>query len=342
MFKIADMKKQAWFQKKMSLPAPVLVMLVGVLVGSLSYSTFLILKPTPLNTEDAPFFRENAPLSSFVESLVTPLRYSGIQAFMRKNVSIKLDFENNRWFIINKWQYDDQGQVLLDDGKYGVCGELVSYTYQKIKDAFEKEGYQIRVAAVSESNYFPSMTRTTHYVLKIFDEHDSDEHFILDPSLKRYGHFLDFEDYIFSEEFSPASFFKAARTDSVFEIGSATPLLIHNEFVVNFAVREQNSRFTPENFSMGIYATKRYHYSGRPLFWIFNNNGKSVVGEYEGFGKALLGNEQYEMLRRRIIELFNATLRQNLDPGALNGHLLNPDAPADIDLAFRKYEKPYA
>lgn len=284
--------------------------------------------------ENTPPINAKAPFVKEVKEFLAPLRYSGIEAFLRKNATIQLNFAENTWVFKNKWQFDENGMLLLDNGVYGVCGELATFTFQKLGTMFLEQGYEIKIVSVSESGFFPSMLHPSHFILKIQNPKQPGMVYYLDPSFKRYGLETDFENYLFFNEHDPQHFAQKAASDSSFDVGTGSPLLIQKNFAINFSVQRQNNAFELDNFSLGIYAVKKHHYYQKPLFWIFRSKGRTLIGEDREVALEILDDEVYERLRRRIIELYNRILVEKVGLAPESEQILDPEAKATLNLAF--------
>jgi hypothetical protein len=99
----------------------------------------------------------SAPHAEEVADLIRPLRYSIAPILLRPDVRIDLDFANRKWHIRNLHRFDDHGRIVLEQGRYGVCGELSAYAYDRLKQIFEPERYALSLIRVAESGFFPRL-----------------------------------------------------------------------------------------------------------------------------------------------------------------------------------------
>ena len=111
--------------------------------------------------QDAPYYKE-------IMDIIRPLDYSVIPSLvLQSNIKLSIDFTNKTWSLLNFHQFDSNGNIILDYGRYGLCGELASYTYNRIKYFFN-DRYVIKFAQVSESGFFLT-PNSSHAVLIIYD-----------------------------------------------------------------------------------------------------------------------------------------------------------------------------
>lgn len=254
------------------------------------------------NLEDAEFI--NPPYAEEVKEILKPLSYSGIQMFGGKDVHLSFDFNNGMWVLHNVHKFDDQGQLILEEGRYGTCGELAAYTANKIKPLFG-ESYTINFVRAGQSGYFLS-PKASHIVLKISSNIKAGEVYILDPSFKKYGAMSGFEDYLFFEEMPSLDFMENKLKDIGNAPNTLIPLLMKNDYLVGFALEKMDGQFDERHFILALTLTKKYNYAGRYLFAIRRKaNGDTEIFENKKLAYEILSEKEYELLRKKITELFN-------------------------------------
>jgi len=252
-------------------------------------------------SDDIPHFKT-------VMAIVQPLRYSGLPMFLREDVRLTIDSNKQTWKISNLHRFNSKGNVVLEDNRYGLCGELAGYVYQNIKTLFDNK-YSITFLRVSESGYFLS-PQSSHIVLLIRDkENPKNNTFILDPSFHRYGHIEDFDEYNFFGSSPSLDFITQKDPDGSFDIEHGMPILIHNDFLLSLMVEKAGDKFDINNFTIALAATQRYKFSGRYLFAIRKKDGKEEIYENKFLTEEILNSEEYAHLREKIVFLFkNASL----------------------------------
>jgi len=243
-----------------------------------------------------------APYSKEIKKIIKPLRYSGLPDLMRPEVSISLDFKNKLWHLHNIHRFDKKGNVILIDNRFGLCGDLAAYTYDKVTSLLGKH-YVVEIVRVMESGYFLT-PQASHMVLSI-RACDSKDEYILDPSFRRHGHIKNFEDYLFFDRMEVLPFVVKKHLDETFPVGGATPILIKRGFLLGLTVEGQNGKFDKNNFVISIGANRRHRYAGRYVFAIRKNEGQTEILEDKSLISALLRPGEYTQLRERIIELFS-------------------------------------
>ncbi|MDD5668884.1 MAG: hypothetical protein PHE58_02485, partial [Candidatus Omnitrophica bacterium] len=151
--------------------------ILGIVVGGMIVSHAIDHKLTPerssdggkniiSSAEDIP--ADDIPHYKTVMTIVQPLRYSGLPMFLREDVRLTIDSTKQIWKISNLHRFNSKGNVVLEDNRYGLCGELAGYVYQNIKTLFDNK-YSISFLRVSESGYFLS-PQSSHIVLLINDK----------------------------------------------------------------------------------------------------------------------------------------------------------------------------
>lgn len=248
-------------------------------------------------------YDKTAPYSKEIKKIIAPLRYSGLSDLMSPDVHISLDFKKRLWRLHNIHRFDKDGKTILQEGRYGLCGELAAYTYEKIHPLLNK-GYLIEFVRAAESGYFLG-PHASHIILRITGRFPlTNEIYILDPSFSRYGRIEQFEDYLFFEKTKGLAFVDEQDTDTVFLIDNSTPILIRKQLLIGLVVGENAGIFDKDNFILAITVTRRHKYAGRYIFALRRNKGHREMIEDMGLAKQLLKPGEYTQLRERLIELF--------------------------------------
>ncbi|MFA5157413.1 MAG: hypothetical protein WC532_08560 [Candidatus Omnitrophota bacterium] len=246
----------------------------------------------------------NAPYYAEIKEIIKPLRYSGFSSLMMPEVKITINFIARTWRLHNIHHFDDEGKVVLVEGRYGLCGDLAAYLYDKIKPLLGNE-YDIDFVRVAESGYFLD-PRASHIALLITRQSLFGQAvYLLDPSFRRYGLESDFDEYLFFDKMRELPFVENKNRDEVFNIGAITPILIRKEYIVGLIVDEQNARFDKDNFIVAITATRRFKYTGRALLTIRRIDGRTEVMENTHLAGIILGRDIYAKLRERIMQLYS-------------------------------------
>jgi hypothetical protein len=247
----------------------------------------------------------DAPHAARIAQLIKPLRYSIIPILRRDDVRIELDFANKKWHLRNIHQFDAHGKIVLEGGRYGVCGHLAAYAYDQLRPLFEPQ-FDVAFVHVAQSGFFPAFI-TEHFALKITDRSsDPPREFILDPSLKRYGPKSQFEDYLSIEELPSLSFMETQGADQAFRLGAGVPVEITGRYLVVLAVSRQAGVFDPNNFVVSLVAFHRHHYLGRPLLFLRNVKGQKEVLDYPDNVRRVFGVKTFARLRELLLKRFDA------------------------------------
>lgn len=224
------------------------------------------------------------------------LEYSGLPALTRPDVTLSVNFDEKTWTLHNLHRFDPDGKILLDQDRYGLCGELAAYVYTKVQP-FLGERYSIQFIRAAESGFF-LRPQSSHIVLVLTDKATGERYF-LDPSFRRYGKEADFKGYLFFDVGDVATHFNSLKPDVAFAVDSGTPLLIRENFLLYFTVESVEGKFDKDNFIMAITANKRYDYSGRYVFALQVKGGKPKRFKNEGLlSRFLTPRESQELLTR--------------------------------------------
>ncbi len=95
----------------------------------------------------------NLPAEKQINKIIDRLEYSGLNMLKEKGIHISVNFSQGTWTMRNINQFDKEGNFVLDEGKYGTCGELAAYTYAKIKPLLA-DNYDVTFIKASQSGYF--------------------------------------------------------------------------------------------------------------------------------------------------------------------------------------------
>jgi hypothetical protein len=137
-------KENRDLSKKVKLLSSLLLLACAVIVVSVIF--YLKEQGMIFKVENDPV-RPKPPYFAEVSRIIKPLQYSGFQMFTAKDVYLSLDFEKGTWTLYNIHSFDEKGKFILQDGKYGTCGELAAYTYDKVKPLFDDD-YEIKFVTV--------------------------------------------------------------------------------------------------------------------------------------------------------------------------------------------------
>ncbi len=281
--------------------------IIILVLSWLHFGRFFVDSNEPPGSENKP----SLPHYEFVMQLINRLSYSGFKTLVRPDVDLSINFEKKLWALNNMHRLDPKGHVLLEEDRYGLCGQLADYVSRQIKPVFGN-GYHFSFDRVAEIGYFLN-PKSTHFVIRIQPIASPDVVFIIDPSLRRYGPEEDFDNYSFFDRIPSLSF----PRDAVFEIPSSTPIMIKRDFIVHLGVETADDHFDKQNFTIALLATKQYRFSGRFIFAMRMRNGEIQQFENQPLAQWLMENKDYKTLRRRIVEWFYKNVRAaqpDLDP----------------------------
>lgn len=246
------------------------------------------------------------PFEKEVGEIIGKLGYSGLPMFEQREVFLSIDPEKRLWTVHNMHRFDEKGDLILEGGRYGTCGELAAYVYGLVKPLFGGS-YEIEFARAVQSGYFQA-PKATHMVLFISPKNRTkraEDIFVLDPSFHRYGRIDEFEDYMFMEKMKHIAFAENKDRDMTFPISRSFPLLIKKNYLLAVVIEDVNGLFDRDNFVIAVTVTKKYNFAGRYLFAIRSVNGDKQVFENKLLSRNLLNEKEYETIKKRIREFFD-------------------------------------
>lgn len=260
----------------------------------------LLMEKLPAVTS-LPFYKE-------VSNIISPLAYSGMKILLRPNAKLKIDFKQNAWRIVNYHQYDENNKIKLEEGRYGLCGQLASYIRDDISKIFGRN-YTIRLVQASQAGYF-LLPQSSHYVLSAQSKVDGKQ-YIIDPSFHRYGSVETFDDYFFFNSYDSIEPIEKGETDAVFRVSVATPLLIVNDYMIDLQVDRYENHFDKDNFVIAVSATKQYKYSGRRIFVLMMRNGQPAKFENKELGRRFFSPVEYDQLTNLVFSWFKEVIESS-------------------------------
>lgn len=201
--------------------------------------------------------------------IIDPLEYSGVPVMVKPQVSLSLDFDKGIWILHNIHEYDNQGVIILEEGRYGLCAELATFLFEKIKPMLDGR-YEVKFAMVTESGFFAN-GQSNHIVLLLVDKSEG-QVYLIDPSFHKYARMKDLPEYHVLNVQDTLSFEKDKSHDVSFRVDQAIPLYIKNDFLLSFSVTSVDGKFDKDNFIFVISAIRRYKYAGRDIVLIGRRN----------------------------------------------------------------------
>ena len=248
-----------------------------------------------IDTTAVPYYKE-------VMDIIRPLDYSVIPSLLQQpDIKLSIDFLNRTWTLKNFHQYDSEGNVIIEDHRYGLCGELASYTYNRIKPFFTNR-YIIKFSNVSESGYFLT-PYGTHVILTVYDTLNS-KVYLLDPTFHRYGPLDEYHDYLFFSMAESIEGINKKETDVSFSVNHGEPMIIRNNFISVLTIEDINGKFDKDNFILSIQANHRHEYTGRYVFALRKQDGHMDILEDKWFENITLPPEDIDVLKKRLTAWF--------------------------------------
>jgi hypothetical protein len=209
------------------------------------------------------------PLYDAIMKIMGPLEYSGVPVMVKPRVSLSADFSRRTWTLHNIHEYDSNGDIILAKGRFGLCAELATYLFEKIRPLLGNR-YEVKFAMVSESDFF-SAGQSNHIVLLLIDKSNG-QIYLIDPSFHQYARLKDLPQYHVIEVQDTLFFIRDKSHDVTFGVDQATPLYIKNDYLLSFSVTSVDGKFDRDNFMFVISAMRRNKFAGHDIVFIGRRN----------------------------------------------------------------------
>ena len=250
--------------------------------------------PLTARAEDKP------PHYDEVMEIIKPLEYSGLHYTLPADVTLSVDSAKQTWTLRNIRKYDAEGNILLAEGRYGLCAELAFYTYHRIRPLFS-DRYLIKFARVAESDFFDS-PESNHVVLFIVDS-TANEVYLLDPSFHVYGQNSEFKKYTLYSTKDSLEDFERKDADIAFTLDGTLPLLIKKKYLILLSVEAAPKKFDRQNLSFFVIAKRRGSSRGHYLFAVKIKNGKVTTFRNQRATQRLLTEEEENLIGNKLLSL---------------------------------------
>jgi len=232
----------------------------------LLFSAFLLTLSADQSIADTP---KLLPYQEEVHKIIDPLQYSGVPVIARPDVTLRIDFKQRSWTLRNVHEYDAKGNILLDDNRFGLCAELATFVFEKLKPLISDD-YDLKFAMVGETGFFSS-GQSNHIVLLLVDKLNK-QLFLIDPSFHKFASLKDLPEYNIINIQDTLSFVRDQSHDVSFSLDQAIPLDIRGDVLLSFSVTSVDGKFDPDNFILAISASERYKFGGRDILVIGRRN----------------------------------------------------------------------
>jgi len=287
-------KKKAFF---------LLTLFLAVFFSFVAANTHIPRGPEGKARQDAVRRSEDLPYQETVLSMIRPLEYSALPVMLDPEVSLEVDFSKRVWILRNFREYDEAGQLVLKEGRYGLCAGLAAHVHQELKPLLG-ERYSIEFARATEPDFFDTLA--SNHILLVISDRLNGEIFMLDPSFHRYGRPETFSGYVLHAGKDVLGSIQRSDRDAVFNIGDTMPLVIRNGSLVVFSVESVKGTLDPQNIVLAIGARRRQSSSGRYLFALRKQGGKIETLQEEPMLEQLLSREERVRLAQKLLSWMQA------------------------------------
>ena len=243
----------------------------------------------------------NAPYSKQIQALMDDFEYSGMAPFYDSGAYIDMDFKKQQWILKNAYVVDKNGNLLLRDGKEGLCADLSLYLYNRVLPILDSN-YKLEFVDVSESSFFP-YPYGQHIALLLTDNRFGffHEQYILDPSFRIYKRLDLLENYIINETLSFDKLIKRYGKDRISPLTSFTPLFIRGDKMVGMTVVNVNDRYDKDNYMITVASVRRHAYISKRLITAQKLNGKFSLIENRDLALTLFSDDEYELIKESLL-----------------------------------------
>ncbi|MBF0483137.1 MAG: hypothetical protein HQL25_00375 [Candidatus Omnitrophica bacterium] len=226
------------------------------------------------------------------------LEYSGFPALIKPEVSLSLNFKERTWTVHNIHKFGEDGLLMLEGGRYGLCSELAAYVYTKLKTILNGP-YIVNYVMVKEPGFF-MVDESAHMILSLFKQ-DTMEAFYIDPSFHKYGRRADFEGYLFLDAQPRLSFIENKITDISFKVDQAMPIFLKNDIVISFSVASVDGLFDSDNFLLTLTRTVKNAKVGQDIMVVGKYRGKFQAWDEHALVGALLQPEEIRAIYNKLL-----------------------------------------
>lgn len=256
---------------------------------------------------------DKPPRYDEVMEIIKPLEYSGLHCILPVDVSLSVDAKNKTWTLRNIRTYDEQGNVLLAEGRYGLCAELAFHAYRRVKNLLG-DNYLIKFARVAESDFFDT-PESNHVVLLIVDR-AGNQGYLLDPSFHAYDQNFEPKKYTFYGVKDSLADFEEKNRDIVFSLDSAFPLLVKKNALIVLTVEPLDGKFDRQNLTLSVLAKRRSSSRGHYLFVVRTRDGKTKTFGNQRATRRLLTREEESLIGNKLLTWVKTLAAEN--PEATN------------------------
>jgi hypothetical protein len=260
----------------------------------LLYILLLLFFPPPVSgEEEAPL-----PYSNEITGIINSIEYSGFAVLTKPEITLSIDFNKQSWTLHNIHQYDTQGGIILEQGRYGLCAELSTYLYQKLQPMIDSRRFGIKLAMATESGFFPT-AQSNHIVLLMYDKITKNT-YLIDPSYHKYGNIKDLNEYQILALQDALTFMKDRSPDVSFLVNQAMPLFIKDDLLLSLSATTVDAKFDKDNFLLVVTANKRNKIAGLNIVVVGKYNGKVESFESSDFLAQVLEPQEIDRLHNKL------------------------------------------
>lgn len=272
-----------------------IVILFIILMGAIIIPLTAVCDPLPVAVKAST--HNDLPFYNAIMDIIRPLEYSGFPVMVKPQVTLGVDFAQRTWTLKNIHEYDPQGVVILEQGRYGLCAELATYLYEKLKHLLDGR-FEVKFAMVTEAGFF-SADKSNHIVLLMVNK-AAHEGYLIDPSFHKYAKIKDLPEYHVLDIQDALVFAKDKSHDISFNVDQAIPLYVKDDFLLSFSVTTVDGKFDRDNFLFVVSANRRFKFSGLDILVVGRHNKHFEDFEYKDFLEQLLTKQEIKTLDDKL------------------------------------------
>ncbi|MEI7998434.1 MAG: hypothetical protein WCH62_02890 [Candidatus Omnitrophota bacterium] len=240
---------------------------------------------------------KNLPYYEEINKILGSLEYSAFHIITKPEIALSIDFNKRKWTLHSIHQYDAKGEILLDQGRYGLCAELSTYLYEKIKPILSSQ-YDVKFAMVTEEGFF--LKEESNHIVLLMRDKLTPKIYLMDPSFQKYGNLQDFTDYKIINVQDALSFVQDKSHDISFQADQAIPLFIKDDLLVSFSVSSVDGEFDKNNFLLIVSANRRNKRTDHNIVMVGKYNNRLESFESRELLDKLLKPEDIAVLHKKL------------------------------------------
>jgi len=238
------------------------------------------------------------PFYDQIIRIIDSLEYSGFQVLIKPEVTLSIDFEKKTWTLHKVHHYDSKGEILLEQGRYGLCAELATYLYERL-GVFLSKQYDVKFAMTTEEGFFP--TYQSNHIILLMHDRLTQNMYLMDPSFHKYEDVRHSKGYQIMGVQDALAFVREKSQDVSFRVDEAMPLFIKDEVLASFTVTSADGKFDKNNYLLLVSVSRRNKIEGLNIVMVGKYDNKIESYEGKDYLESLLNRQDIDNLHKKLI-----------------------------------------